>query len=84
MRKFTYKEVRISMDNPNETRRYKAVSDTDKARWVVLRKNLIPETKWRAGNRYSERVGWVTIEIEYHRPFKTLLQRMVDKIKDAI
>jgi hypothetical protein len=78
-----YKEVRLSMDNPDETRRYERVSDTGQARLVILRKNLIP-VSGRVDGSYSERVGWVTIEIDDYRPYKTLLQRLVDKLKNAI
>jgi len=78
-----YKEVRISMDNPDETRRYKTVSDIDKARWVVLRKNLIP-VSGRVDSSFSECVGWVTIEIEDYWPYRTFLQRLVNKLKNAI
>ncbi len=79
----SYKEVRLSMDNPDETRRYDRMSDTGRERVVVLRKNLIPESG-RIDGSYSVRVGWVTIEIEYYRPYRTSLQRLVNKLKNAI
>jgi hypothetical protein len=79
-----YKEVRLSMDNPDETRRYDTGrSDTGRERVVVLRKNLIP-VSGRVDSSYSVRVGWVTIEIDDYRPYRTLLQRLVNKLKNAI
>ena len=79
-----YKEVRLSMDNPDETRRYDTGrSDTGKERVVVLRKNLIP-VSGRADDRYIESVGWVTIEIDDYRPYRTFLQRLVNKLKNPI
>ena len=72
------------MDNPDETRRYDTGrSDTGRERVVVLRKNLIP-VSGRVDSSYSVRVGWVTIEIADYRPYRTLLQRLVNKLKNAI
>jgi hypothetical protein len=78
-----YKEVRFPWETPDEIRRYEKESDTGRARLVVIRNNRISE-KGRIDNLYSDRVGWVVVEIDDYKAFKSLPQRLVDKLKDSI